>query len=193
MNAGSASVRQLVERAKDGRLSADEIDAVAQRLKHEMSGRSTYSLLYVLSRTRATRHEAIVASFLDHQDDPMVARLALQTLCSFWGYASRYLDYLRRFAMGVEWDYCGDVRQVAFSAAGEFLRENRDCELFRIVYSACSEAVPGDFEERVALEALARALGKPLAESLSAKQLEGWRPELLAQGSVWLELHCGNE
>jgi hypothetical protein len=159
----------------------------------EPPGVATYKLLYVLSRSRAVRHEQVVASFLDYANDPMVVRLALQTLCTFWGETARYLNDVCRFAAGVEWDYFGDVRQVALSAAGEYLRIQQNCELFRIVYDACINSSIGDVEERVALEALARALGRPLADSLNKSRLEEWRSELHAEGLSWLKANCESE
>ncbi|KJK49699.1 hypothetical protein UK23_13225 [Lentzea aerocolonigenes] len=109
-------MEQLVLRAKEGTLSAAEVDAVAARLTSEPLDEDTYSLLYVIARTRATRHRRIVESFLDCSEDPMLARLAVQTLCTFWGEADRYRDVLDRFIAGVEWDEDGDVRDVALSA-----------------------------------------------------------------------------
>lgn len=185
-----ASVEQLVERAKEGSLSAKDVDAVAARLKASPVDDETYSLLYVISRTRATRHRDVVESFLDHSADPMLARLAVQTLCTFWGEAARYLGVLNRYIAGVEWDGCDDVRDVALSAAGEYLRENRDCELFRTVHLACLGAAAGDVTELAAFGALARALGRPQAGLMSGKYLALSKPELLAEASSWLDEHC---
>ena len=110
------SVDQLVERAKDGTLSAADVDGAAARLTSEPLGEDTYGLLYVIARTRAVRHRKIVESFLDCAEDPMLARLAVQTLCTFWGEADRYREVLDRFIAGVAWDESGDVRDVALSA-----------------------------------------------------------------------------
>lgn len=118
------SVAELVARAKDGTLPAAEVDRVAARLKSEPIGESTYGLLYVISRTRATRHRTVVESFLDCSEDPMLARLAVQTLCAFWDEADRYLDVLRRFSAGVEWDHDGDVRDVAVTALAKHNTKN---------------------------------------------------------------------
>ncbi|ADB30583.1 hypothetical protein Kfla_1482 [Kribbella flavida DSM 17836] len=190
---GRSADRKLVERAKEGRLSTADVDAVAERLRRGAVDESTYDLLYVVSRARATRHQELVASFLDCADDPMLARLALQTLCSFWGLSAQYLDFIKRFVAGVDWDHFEDVRQVALSAAGEYLRENTDCELFRGVHGACVDSSSGSVGQRIALEALARALGKPMAESLDGKRLMELKPELLADGSAWLAANCAND
>lgn len=187
----AAPLQQLVERAKVGNLSTAEVDHVAQQLKVEAPGESTYDLLYVLSRTRATRYESTVASFSITQKIRWLLGSRCKHCVPSGGQTSRYLSEVRRFVVGVDWDDCGDVRQVALSAAGEFLRDNRDCGLLQAVYNACSEANVGGVDERTALEALARALGTPLSESLSAEYLEAQRPELLAQGASWLESQCG--
>ncbi|TDD58167.1 hypothetical protein E1263_20265 [Kribbella antibiotica] len=192
MNPSALPVQQLVARAKDGSLSTADVDEVVQRLKSEAPGESTYRLLYVVGRTGATRHESLVASFLDCQEDPMLARLALQTLCTFWGKSDQYLSDLRRFVAGVDWDTDGDVQQVALSAAGEYLRHNRDRTLFQSVFNACTKALGGEVDQRVALAALARALGTPQAE-LSTSYLKRSRPQLLIQAASWLDSHSPDE
>jgi hypothetical protein len=72
-----------------------------------------------------------VASFLECRKDRFVARRALEILCSFWDLTDRYVDQVERFLKGVEWDNEGDVRQVAITSVGGFLRERRHCELLK--------------------------------------------------------------
>ena len=116
-------------------------------LSSGQGGSDTSQLLYVLARSGARSYEDLVASFVECREDPMVARLALQTLCTFWGLTGRYRDTVARFLKGVEWDYLGDVRQVAITAAGEFLAENQDCDfldqLLRLSDSVNEEEVEG--------------------------------------------------
>lgn len=114
----------VVRRAKEGTVTEREIAAAARMLPDERGPRA-YAWLYVIARSSATQYEQLVASYLDHEEDPMPARLALQTLCTFWGFADRYVDQLERFPGDVEWDHFGDVRLIAISASGEYLRENR--------------------------------------------------------------------
>jgi hypothetical protein len=97
---------------------------VASLLARDAPRSDLYRLLYVLARSKATQYEPLVAGFLGHREDPDVARLALQTLCTFWGLTERYKGQVHAFLEGVEWDYFGDVRQVAMAAAGEYLRDS---------------------------------------------------------------------
>lgn len=112
------NVDDLVARSKQGHVTESEIEAVARLLSSRRDHERAYSLLYVLARSFATEHEELVAGFLDHRDDPTLARLALQTLCSSWELGEKYADEMRRFIDGVPWDHLGDVRPVAISAAG---------------------------------------------------------------------------
>lgn len=170
------SVDDLVRRSKEGTVRPDELAEVAAILAADAGGESTYSLLYVLARSSATRYEDLVVSFLNYRKDTMVARLALQTLTSFWGYADRYTAELERFLDGVAWDAMGEVRQIAISASGRYLAIAEHCGLFgRLIAMAEREPVTAtggdddeddavydsEVERRVVLEALADALGEP--------------------------------
>jgi hypothetical protein len=146
-------------RAKDGNVSPGELGKVAGILAGDRGGPETYRLLYVLGRSRAYAYEELVARFLEYREDPMVARLALQILCSFWGRTDRYRDAVERFLDGVDWDYLRDVREIAISAAGSFLAGHRDCGLLARLLRLSDPAHDHELERRFATEAIARAIG----------------------------------
>jgi hypothetical protein len=159
MMADQGTWRQLLDTAKNGRLSAHELDQVVAAIKDPDVAGDRYTLLHIIGRSMDSSYENLVASYLDYREDPMLARLALQILGSYWGKIPQYMDYVRRFLRGVDWDTDGDVRQIAISIAGEFLRKTWNEGLFHdLLDIAINEA---NFPEmrRFAIEALARAMG----------------------------------
>lgn len=173
---------ELVDQAKQGLVSRQQLAEVAALLRSTVDETRTYRLLYVLSRSRATEHEELVAGFL-RSGEPELARLALQTLCTFWGLAESYMDELRAFLDGVDWDSWGDVRQIAISAAGDHLRTHTDTAMFARLLELAYPDNTDEVERRVALEALATALGDPVAETLKAggDDREGWTARVLSR------------
>ena len=119
----------LLDRAKWAHLSQAEIEAVAQELQQPNPEADRYTLLHILGRACAVSYRGLVERFLDSPDDPMLARIALQSLVDYWDLAEQYLDELLRFVRGVPWDVDGDVRLVAISNAGEYLRSHRESNL----------------------------------------------------------------
>jgi hypothetical protein len=176
----------LVRRSKEGAVLDREIDRVAEILAADEGGSDTYQLLYVIARSDVRAHEELVARFLDYREDPMVARLALQTLCTFWGLAGRYREQIERFIKGVDWDIIGDVRQVAMTAAGKFLREYRNHALLQELLRLTDPANTDKLERRIAIEAIAYALGDPIEDTLGSGkgtvELENWSENVVSRG-----------
>jgi hypothetical protein len=170
----------LVDRAKQGAVLPDEVAAVAAALKSASDEK--YRLLYVLGRCGATEHEELVAGFLDG-DDGELAGLALRILAQ-WGRTGSYLGHVRAFVNGLEWDDFGDARMIAVSVAGEHLRTHTDSSLLTALLSLSRAEDDGDeVIRRVALEALAVALGDPVAETLRAggSERDAWTARVLAR------------
>jgi hypothetical protein len=184
----------LVRRSKEGTVTSKEIDRVVKILSADEGGDGTYRLLYVIGRSVALSHEKLVASFLEYRKEPFVARLALQILCSFWDLTDRYVDQVERFLKGVEWDDEGDVRQIAITSAGEFLRDRRHCELLKTLLVLGSPENENALERRIAVEAIARALGEPLGETINADKgdipWETWAQSITARGAARLAKGC---
>jgi hypothetical protein len=58
----------------------------------------------------------------------------LKTLCTRWGATEEDLEALKFYLKGAEWDYSDDVRIVAMSIAGEYLRlDGFDPELLALL------------------------------------------------------------
>jgi hypothetical protein len=183
----SLDVEELVLRSKEGKVSDKEIEQVAVLLRGEHDDEQTYGLLYVIGRSLSRSHEELVAGFLEHRDHPTVARLALQILCNFWDLTEKYLDQMQRFIDGVDWDDFGEVRQMAISSAGYYLRDHRRGDLLSGLLKRAALDNDDALERRFAIEAIATALGYPIVETLKGKEpWEQWAAEVLAQGQTRL-------
>lgn len=150
----------LLGKAKQGTITRAEVDAVAAELRHDPGATDAYTMLHVVGRSFATEHRSLVEGFLRADWDPMLARLSLQILCSFWGDTPRYLDIVREALRGIPWDVDDDVKQIAISISGEHLRGHKDLRLLGELF----EIFSNENEERTIREgaylALARANGR---------------------------------
>jgi hypothetical protein len=94
---------------------------------------------------------------------------------------------MQRFIDGVDWDDFGEVRQVAISSAGYYLRDHRRGELLSGLLKRAALDNDDALERRFAIEAIATALGYPIVETLKGKEpWEQWAAEVLAQGQTRL-------
>ncbi|MET7668636.1 hypothetical protein [Micromonospora luteifusca] len=185
-------LKDLVRRAKEGAVTRAEQDEVATLLAEGRGGESTYQLLYVLGRTSDTRHEPMVAKLLDRSDDPMVSRLALQTLCQFWGFTGRYVDAVERFLDGVEWDDFDDVKDIAISIAGDYLASNRQCGMLRRLLAIAGDST--GVQHRITIEALAVAMGEPVGSAINADKgdtpWQVWADEVVSRAEGRQRAEC---
>ena len=114
----------------------------------------------------------MVAPFLRFESDTMVARLALQVLCRYWGLDEKYRPDVLAFISGVPWDEDERVRQAALFAAGERLRWTRDPELLRAVLDVALDESEWDLTREDAVLALARATMRAHEEMPPASRSE---------------------
>lgn len=150
---------EMLERATSGQLSAREQDRIAEALQSETPSIDRYTLLLALGRSMAKRHKAVVESFLEAESDPMLARLALQILCRFWSETEHYIPWIERALAGLEWDHDDDVRQMAVSIAGEYLREAPQPALLRRLLLLVEDSVEDESMRKDAYLSVARAMG----------------------------------
>jgi len=78
-----------------------------------------YSLLSILIKADSKEHSDVLGSFLNY-DDTMTVGLALEGLCEKWRLTEDYLEQVFDFALGVPWDYDGDLKFQALNILGEF-------------------------------------------------------------------------
>jgi hypothetical protein len=163
---------ELLTKATKDKLSQSEIEFVASELaKRRNTSANTYILLHILGRAEAVKYENLVAQFLDSPSDPMLARIALIDLCDYWDLTPKYIDALRAFAKGVEWDSDDDVKLVALSTAGEYLNAKDDKELLLALKNAFLDPENDEIVRNAAFVAMARALGRKYSEVPSVTQL----------------------
>jgi hypothetical protein len=147
----------LIDRATRGLLSAAEAEDVARALRDGAIER--YDGLLVIGRTRLVTYAPLVETYLDCPEDPMLARLALQILCRYFGLGLRYRDAIERFLRKVDWDDEDDVRTMAIGCAGTLLAQHEDRPLLSLLLATYRDEEEGRIMRRFAYEALAEAVG----------------------------------
>jgi hypothetical protein len=167
------SCENLLERAKwakteQDKLSEEELAMVAEELQKPTPEADRFTLLDILGHAFAVPYRELVERFLECEEDPMLARLAPQILCGYWGNTDQYREEVLRFMRGVPWDEDEDVRQIAISEAGEYLRSNAEPRFLHELISIFES----EDEERSMREgayfALARAMGRDWKDLPSA-------------------------
>ena len=109
-------------RPEDEKLVGELLAAPENRLLgRHLSQDDIYSLVLVVGRAKVTKFRHLIAAFLD-RDDPLTVSLVLEVLCLEWKETAEYLERVISFALGVQWDIEGDVRQTAIKVIGEFLK-----------------------------------------------------------------------
>ncbi|MGH7966568.1 MAG: hypothetical protein ACRERD_32860, partial [Candidatus Binatia bacterium] len=158
------NLNRLLDKAKAGQISKAEIARVAYVLQAGETNHDPYTLLHIIGRSGFVEYEKLVARYLQSESDPMLTRLALQILCSFWNKTPTYLDRVKEFVRGVEWDEGNDIRLMAISIAGEYLRHAEDRFVFHLLVESLTSAQEDRIVREGAYVALARAYGKEWAE-----------------------------
>jgi hypothetical protein len=165
-----------LERAKDGTLSAEELQQVARELDSGESITDTYTLLHIIGRARGGEaYQSLVEQFLDH-DDAMVMRISLQVLCQWWGKSAQYEDAIWRFLSGDERDEEGHIRIMAISCAGELMREHPNARLLEAVVAIVRNPDAEVPEREAASDAIVEAAGLALVDWI--KSPAGARPDM---------------
>lgn len=160
----------LVRRAREGTVTAEDANLAAAILATVTDESDRYDAVFVIGRAAATAYEDTVASFIESPREPMLARLALEVLCSWWGLTRKYRGDVLRFVGGVDWDLedGGFVRQVAISAAGEHVREHGDAGMLRALLTVFDSQNTTELDREVVYQALLRSAGMNWKETLAA-------------------------
>lgn len=144
----------LLEKAKESSISSAELTEIIKRIEHPANDNELYTLLHILGRNGNSSYRKLVERFLYYPSNPMITRIALKTLCSYFELTKYYLKELKMFMRGVEWDDAEQISSMAISIAGFYIRETGDKSILRIlleifdknptdedVYAAISEAI----------------------------------------------------
>jgi hypothetical protein len=184
------SLDDLREEARYGTLTDVELEYIANRLKYfdpEKEDDSTLCrLLRIIEESdyqdviigkrekpRAIKYRHLIEPYLEYPRWGFVSAVVLQTLCqSTWGFTEDYLEIIRKFIEGVEWDTFNDCAICAISEAGEYLSkktdedlEQKDFELAQLSKSITDD--PTHSLTDCAYRAFARAIGVPWNELFS--------------------------
>jgi len=152
----------LIAKATPGKLSESELRRVAQGLASGTG--DPYEALLVIGRANAKQHRALVERYLQCQEDPMLARLALQILCRYWGLTAEYREAVEQFVCKVPWDEDDDVRLMAIDCAGPFLARNRLPRLMSLLLQIFRDDSERQIVREASYDSLALAAGKALEE-----------------------------
>lgn len=158
----------LIAKAEQGKLSTGELQQIAQEL---ISGDADpYEALLVIGRAGAMQYRSVVDGYLQFHDDPMLARLALQVLCRYWGLAGEYLEEIICFVRKVDWDEDDDIRLMAIDCAGSLLVEQRSSRLLSLLLQIFRDHSERQIVREAAYCSLALATGKRLDELPTASR-----------------------
>jgi hypothetical protein len=152
------NMQELISKATHGQLTQHELAAVVTSLDDDTE--DTYTALLVIGRAGATQYRPVVERYLHSPNDPMLARLAVQILCSYWGLAVEYRDALERFVRKVTWDDEEDVRLMAISCMGYYLAQHQDRHWLTLLLTIFRNADEDQIIREAAYCSLAIAIGK---------------------------------
>ena len=190
------SLEDLLKEARHGSLTDVELEYVANRIKYfdpdKEDDDTLFRLLLIIeeadiisnpdnryTKPRAIKYRHLIEPYLEYPRDYYVSAKALRILCqSAWGFTEDYLDVIKRFIRGVEWDF-GDCAFCAMSSAGEYLNkkteeeiEEKDIELAQLLKSVMDDPTRDEIDHDAAYEALARASGLAWNEILDFTDLK---------------------
>ena len=156
------NLETLLDKAKWSTLSENEVRSVAQKINEfDKSGdySSLYSALHILGRAEAHEYKALIEKFLVYPKDPMVSRIALKVLCEYWDFIESYKGHLMSFIKGINWDKEEQVRIVAISIAGEYVRKTKNKEFLRLLLNTFENEKEERMIRMCVYSALLRILG----------------------------------
>lgn len=187
------SIDELCEIAKWGQLTSEETAYVVKRMNACTldDEDELISLLYILGHAYLEEHREWVEKFIYYPKSTFVSQQALKALCTCWHLTEDYLDIIKMYIRGVDWDQSDEVRMVAMGIAGTFLRKKFDRELLQLLIHVFenlgetetlyeSRDYARDFIKGCAYQAIARAMGKNRNEISDIDEVE----EAIASGQL---------
>jgi hypothetical protein len=176
------SLEALYHEALWGKLTQNEVDYVVQRIKKTDPDTDSFDescdlagLLQTLGRSGANQYRELVEKFLHFRTNGMVCADALRTLFSYWDFTEEYMEDVKLYIRGAEWDESDEARTMALSLAGEYLRKKYDRELLQLLLDVFEKLGKTDqikdtddygryLIQSCAYSAIARAMGKDYNE-----------------------------
>ncbi len=171
----------LLDKAKWSKLSDAELAQVVQKINdyEHISSESLYMLIYILGRSEAKQHRALMEKFIWFPEDPMITRIALKSLCDYWGLTINYLDVLKSFIVGAKWDEDEDVRHIAISIAGTYMLDSGDPVFLNLLLQIFDNEHEGNLIRSTCYSAIARGMGIKSSDLPFVRQLATMSPEFI--------------
>ena len=160
----------LFQYAKSGNIYVSELNYAinkVQSLEINPCDSELYNCLFIVGLMGSPEHTKIIIKFLHCPEDPMLSALALKILCIYWQLSENYLNEIKQFINGVEWDELDDIRTSALRCGGEYLKTNDDDELLKLIYDVFINEIEDSVIQESAYSALAMATGQTQEEYLN--------------------------
>ncbi|CAM0117305.1 hypothetical protein [Rhabdochlamydiaceae symbiont of Dictyostelium giganteum] len=179
------NMTHLIDKATWDELTKDEIAYVTNKFesKEQLPVNELSNLIYILGRIGAVKYRKKIEKYLygPHPEDLCV--IALRVLCNYWKYSTAYIEEIKMFIRGVEWDPVDEIRLIAISVAGESIRNNMNRELLKLLLDVFENlGINPDLNEKrdyarafiqsCAYYAIARAMGKEYNQILDEELIE---------------------
>lgn len=181
----SLSFDKLAEKATWSKLTQEEIEYVTRTFYDSKPGhdQNLADCIYILGRIGADQHKATIEKYLFYPADAHVSAVTLRILCLYWKYTGEYLNQIVSFIKGVDWDEDDEVRMMAFSSLGEYLRKKSELHLIKLLTDFVEDPtkIEGYLHDRdyarvflqaCAYQDLAKALGRPSDEIAETEDVE---------------------
>lgn len=166
------TVDELLKRGEENRLSPSDVDYIIEKIENSSPGNDSdlVGFLFTLGTTKQSEYDWLVEKFLIYPSNSMVSMAALWTL-SRWDLREKYINEIKMFIKGVEWDQ-EDVRIAAIYSAGDYLRKNIDMEVLKLLvdffeglgenplFKKCDSEERTIFLKKCAYESIAYALSE---------------------------------
>lgn len=178
---------ELAHEAKWGEISKDEIRYVAQTLKGFKPGEDSDdnllgTLIYILGFAGASEYRYLIEPYINYRKNDWVCCQALKALCTCWGFTEDYLEAIKMYIRGADWDVSDDIRIVALSIAGAYLREKFNRELMQLLVDMFEglgeiegiherDDYKREFLKGCAYEVLSRAVGEEWGYILEGEEV----------------------
>ena len=172
-----ATYAELRRRINTSALSPQEISMVADELQKSNPETNRYILLQILGYAGAESYRGLVEQFLECQEYPPMARLAIDILCGDWKLTGEYTKQVLSFTQGIPWDKEEDVRLMSISKAGEYLRSNFELNFLRELLHIFANQNERQLIREAAYLALARAMGRNWNELPRSSRPINWDTE----------------
>jgi hypothetical protein len=172
-------IEYLLFKAEDGRLSLEELHAILDEIREFQDNPNApkdveiHMLLQIIGYAGAFNHNSIqiqqecrglVEKFLFFPTEPFVTVSALDVLCNDWDLTHDYIEQIKSFMKGVEWDESEHIRVKAMGVAGEYVKETGDIECLKILLEIFENKQERNVLRETAYYYICRALGQKHVE-----------------------------